>query len=479
MSSARIIFKNTSVLFIAQIITYIIGFFITMYTARYLGAEGFGIISLALSITGIFGFFSDLGLITLMIRDLSRDQALKNKYISNLSLMKLFLAFLMLGLMALTVNLFGYSTEIMYVIYLITFSAIISGFGGILNGVFQSFEKMEYISINSVLNSVLMLSGTIIGISYQLDILYFACIYVISNLLVLISSILLYVWKFSLPKLEIDLSFWKPTLQESWPFGVTGLFVNIYYWIDAVILSIMVGTIVVGWYNAAYRLIMVFSFIPIVLNMAIFPVMSKFYMHSEDSFRFIYERYFKYMTIIGIPLGIGTTLLADKIILLVYGSQYTPAIIALQILIWANVFIFMSGAFARVLEVSNRQLILTKITAICAVLNIILNLILIPKFSYIGASVVTVLTELVAMILGIRIITKIGYALSSRELKNLIKSIIASLIMGLFITLIRENNLFLIILLATGIYLVVLYIIRIFDDEDVKIIRMILKLNEN
>ena len=47
--------KNTSVLFVAQMITYVLGFFTTMYMARYLGAEGFGIISLALSITGIFG----------------------------------------------------------------------------------------------------------------------------------------------------------------------------------------------------------------------------------------------------------------------------------------------------------------------------------------------------------------------------------------------------------------------------------------
>jgi len=394
MASIRTIAKNAGALFVGLIIYNVLGFFITMYTARYLGATGFGILSLALSITGIFAVFSDLGLSTLMIRDVARDKSLTDRYVTNVSILKILLAGLTFGLVALTVTVLGYPKLISTVIYLITVSTVLNAFATVLTAVFQANEKMEYMSVNYILTGVLLTVGTAIGIYYGLDVVYFAYVYVVSSLFVLIPTTIIYLWKFSLPELELDLSFWRPVLKEAWPFGVTGLLVNIYYWVDSVILSVLIGTEVVGWYNAAYKLIVVILFIPSVLNMTIFPVMSRLYVKSEDSLRYVYEKYFKYMAIIAIPMGVGTTLLANKIILLIFGSQYTPSVVALQILIWSSVIIFLSGAFTILVQTSNKQMVVTQITAVNVVLNVVLNLILIPHFSYIAASVVTVVTEL-------------------------------------------------------------------------------------
>jgi len=474
MTTARRIAKNTSVLFIAQITSYLLGFFITLYTARYLGANGFGILSIALSITGIYGVFADMGLSTLMIRDISRDKTFTDKYITNIAVMRIFLVLLMVGLIVVTVNIIGYNPVQNTVIYLITLSTIITAFAAILTSVFQANEKMEYLSINIIFNSVLMLAGTLIGIYYHLDIIYFAAIYVISSAIVLILTSIIYAWKFSLPKIEFDLSFWKPKLKEAWPFGITGLFMNIYFMIDSIILSIMVNNAVVGYYSAAYRLIIVLLFVPIILNVVIFPVMSQFYVTSKDYLRLAYEKYFKYATILGIPLGVGTTLLADKIILLIYGTQFLPSIIALQILVWSTVLIFLSSAFARLLEVSNKQLVLTKITAFNAVINIILNILLIPKFSYIGASFVTVFTEISSLIIVIKVITTMGYGLTRKDLLAIIKVIAASFVMAVFIIIFNNWNLFLLIISSTVIYMLTLFLMKGFDDEDIEIIRSIL-----
>lgn len=455
-------------------ITYVLGFFITMYTARYLGAERFGILSLALSITGIFSVFGDLGLGTLMVRDIARDKSLTNRYVTNFAIIKVAFVCLMFGLVVLTVSIINYSKLVDTIIYLITISVALNAFGGILTAVFQANEKMEYLSVNYILNSILMFLGTVIGIYYGFDIIYFALLYVISNALVLVPTFLIYVWKFSLPKIEIDLSLWKPSIKEAWPFGVTGLLVNIYYWVDSVILSIMVGTEVVGWYNASYKLIVVLLFIPSVLNVVIFPVMSKLYTTSKDSLRLVYVKYFKYMTILGIPIGVGTTLLADKIILLIFGNQYSPSIIALQILVWSSVIIFMSGAFTILLQTSNKQMVITKITGINVILNIILNLILIPHFSYIGASVATILTELSALIFVLKATYDLGYQLPKKELMNMPKIIFASIIMGIFLIYMKNLNLLILILTAIVIYFLTLYIIKGFDDEDYILIKNIL-----
>ena len=203
MTTARRIAKNTSVLFIAQITSYLLGFFITMYTARYLGVSGFGIISLGISITAIYGVFADMGLSTLMIRDISRDKSFTNKYITNIAVIRVLLVILMVGLVAITVNLIGYNQITTSVIYLLTLSTIITAFGSILTSVFQANEKMEYLSINIVFNSVLMLAGTLIGIYYHLNVIYFASVYVFSSSIILVQTILIYLWKFSIPKIDL------------------------------------------------------------------------------------------------------------------------------------------------------------------------------------------------------------------------------------------------------------------------------------
>ncbi|MCE7698134.1 MAG: oligosaccharide flippase family protein [Methanobacterium paludis] len=108
MTTVKTLAKNTTVLFIANIISYLLGFFTTLYTARYLGVEGFGVLSLALAFTGIFNVFTDLGLSTLTIREVSRNKSLANKYIGNTTVMKIFFAVLTLVLTFLTVKLLGY-----------------------------------------------------------------------------------------------------------------------------------------------------------------------------------------------------------------------------------------------------------------------------------------------------------------------------------------------------------------------------------
>lgn len=76
MNTIQRIAKHTGVLLVSQIASYILGFFFVMYTARYLGAEGFGILSFALAFTGIFGVFADLGLRQLTVREVARDKTL-------------------------------------------------------------------------------------------------------------------------------------------------------------------------------------------------------------------------------------------------------------------------------------------------------------------------------------------------------------------------------------------------------------------
>ena len=475
MTTARRIAKNTTLILIAQIVTYILGFFITIYTIRYLGVGNFGILSLALSITGIFIIFTDLGLGTLIVREIARDKSVTDKYISNILLMKVLLTILTLGLIILTVTILGYSPVVKNVIYIITFSIMIGTFTTFLSAIFQANEKMLHLSISNILTSVAMFVGTFVGIYYKLDLNFFAFIYLISNTLIFIYILIVYLRTFSLPRLEIDLSFWKPTLKEAWPFGITGLSGMLYTYIDSIMLSVFQGTEAVGFYSIAYRIMLIMLFIPNAVNLAIFPVMSQFYTHSKDSLKLVHERYFKYMIMLGIPIGAGITILADKIILLIFGQGFTQSIIVLQILIWTIVLTFAGASFVQLLVSTNKQLVITKISGICVVFNIIINLILIPKYSYIGASFATLLTEILLVGYIIYACYKLGYGIDSKVVINdLSKVLIATSIMSAAIWYFNGLNLFILVIVGIFIYFICLYLVKGIDEEDIYLVKKIL-----
>jgi len=330
---------------------------------------------------------------------------------------------------------------------------------------------MEYQSLGQILSSVLMLLCSLLVISQGFDIVGFAWIYFTVSMIVLGYVFAVCAWKFVLPKIEIDWSFWKPTIKEALPFGLSCIFITIYYWIDSVMLSLMKGNEVVGWYNVSYRLIAILIFIPGIINITFFPSMSRFHISSQSSLRLMCEKYLKSMLVIGIPIGVGTTLLADRIIFLIFNIGYIQSIIALRILIWATVFTFANAAFVRLFESIDKQVFVTKITGTSMVVNIIFNLLLIPKFSYIGASVAKVITEFTVVTLVFVFAYKIGYGIRSKQLGEIVsKVIITSLIMGIFIWYFKSLNLLMLVPLATLLYFGMLYMIRGIDEDDIQLL---------
>lgn len=475
MTTVKKIAKNTSLLLISQVISYILAFFYMIYIARYLGADGFGILSFALAFTGILSIFADLGLNTLTVREVARDKSLTNQYFSNVFLIKIIFCILTFGLMALIINLLGYSLETINVVYLVGLSVIFTAISGFFNSIFQAHEKMEYQSLGLVLQNFLMFIGVLIIINFGFGIIGFAFIYFISSLISLFYILIVYFWKFPPGNVEIRRNFWKPTIKESLPFGLTTIFATVYVWIDSVMLSLMQGNEAVGLYNAAYRIVIVLLFIQSVSSISIFPTMSKFYISSKNSLKITVEKYFKFMFIISIPIGIIVMVLSDKIILFIFGVQYENSILPLQILVWATVFTFIYTAFVQMFLSTNKQFIITKITALCMIINIILNLIFIPQFSYIGASFVTVITEFTVLALVFKSYSKIGYGISRKQSKLMIKVIIASLIMGLFIFYFKELEIYLLLLFAIILYITLILLTKCIDKDDVNLIQVLIK----
>lgn len=463
--------RNSTVFMISQIGSYVLGFFYLISVTRYLGVEGFGILSFAISLCGILGICTDLGLNTLATREVARDISISNKFLNHVFTMKLGLSIITFLLIAVIINALGYSTKVIEVVYLIALSVLAGNLSGTIYCILRAHENIIYESMGQILSSTLMLIGAVLAIKINADVVYFAGTYAISSVFILIYSLVICSKCFGIPKIKFNIHFWKNIIFQALPFGLTGIFVTVYYWIDSVMLEVMKGNEIVGWYNAAYRLIIVLLFIPTTLNVVIFPLMVKYHTTSKEYFFYLFEKYFKYISMVGIPIGVGTTLLANQIILAIFGEGYQNSSIALQILVWSSVFIFSGGAFARVLECSNQQAIITKITCFCMIENIVLNLLTIPRYSYIGSSFATLVTELTACILGVVACSKIGYKLPNKIIEDLAKMIFASILMGTFVIYFESLNLIILIPLAAVFYFILLVVLNTFQKDDVEVLK--------
>ena len=241
-------------------------------------------------------------------------------------------------------------------------------------------------------------------------------------------------------------------------------------------LTTLVGDYATGIYNATYKLVTVLTLFYSTYTAVIFPVMSKYYKNDESLLLISFEKSIKYLMLVMIPLAVATAFYSGDIIHLIYGHEYDAASSVLTILIWTVCLLFISGACNTLLNASHKEVSVTKIYAVAAVFNIVLNIFMIPHFSYNGAALTTVLSDVLIVIIQAYVIYKLGHRPNRKLYSDLGKIIIGSGILGI-ILYILNLNMWVAIPVSIIIYLAITYLLRVFDDDDKYVIKEILGKN--
>ena len=186
---------------------------------------------------------------------------------------------------------------------------------------------------------------------------------------------------------------------------------------------------------------------------------------------------FYYLFVLALPIAVGITMASQRIILFVYGNSFENSTISLQILVWALLFIFVNYIIGNLLNSIDKQILFTYTTGFCAILNIGLNFLLIPRYSYIGAAIATVLTELVNFIILFSLISKEGYNLP--RLAQLLKPVLASFLMGILLLYTKEYHLFIIVPLSAVFYFSIMFLMKGIGKEEINLVRLLLKNDKN
>ncbi len=476
MALLNSIFKNFSMVFLSDLAGRVLFFFLILSIARFLGAEGLGYYSFVFAFVGLFVLFNDLGLSTLLVREVSRGHSSAQKYLSNILSIKIILGVLTFAASAIAIFVAEDRPFIIYAVLIASLAMFFSSMKDSFLSVFQSFERMTFIASIRAIESFLIVAFSIeallLGYGILAITLVFLCIYFLTFVASLIA-----VRRIVELRLSADFAIWKRFLMQSSPFWLTGLFMAIYFRIDTVMLGMMRSYAETGIYNAAYRLLDALYIIPGAFIAVLYPVMSRLHITGRKLLEEVYRRAFSYLLITALPMAVGATFLAERIMAFVYGSNFSAdihsAAIGLQILIWAEVFIFLSSVSGHLLNSINRQLVFTITAASAAGANVLLNLYFISRWGYIGAALTTVMTEFGVLVSLFYLVRRGGYRIGF--FKPFLKAVVASAVMVPVIYFLLWMHLIAIVAVSAAVYFLMIFVLKGFEKQDVDVVKGYLK----
>jgi O-antigen/teichoic acid export membrane protein len=390
--------KNTGVILFGNSVTSLIDFIVIVYLARFLGTEGFGLYSFIFTYVTFFQILGNLGTQRIVIRELVRKKDLSEKIVGNFLILKTLLSLFAIAVALIFANLLGYSDDERHLIYLasvilFTNSAKIPFFS-----LFNANLRMEYTAISQMIRRIIFSLLILVIIFLKGGIEHIILGAILADAITFFVSYR-FSRKFAKIGWQFDLVLIKKILKASLPLAFTQVFFIIYYRIDVLMLSVMRSFKEVGYYSAAYKPLDGSMIIPIAVSTAIFPVMTKHFKESRESFYEVYEQSFRVLLTLALPIAIYTTVYAEEIIKILYGAEFLPASRALKIMMWSGVFLFIRPTFNAALISMDRELSTSYITGFSALFNVVSNFIMIPRYGFFGASVTTLLTQAIEIIL--------------------------------------------------------------------------------
>lgn len=394
-------FKNTSWLFGEKILRMVVGLFVGIWVARYLGPEQFGLFSYAGSFVGLFTAIATLGLDGIVVRELVKDETRRDELVGTAFWMKLVGAVAVLAILAIAIQFTSNDRYTNILVFIIASATIFQAFN-VIDFYFQSKVLSRYVVFANVISLFLSSIVKIVLILYEAPLIAFAWTVLFDSFVLAMGFIYFYIKTNSTLKIK-NLKFNKLTavnlLRDSWPLILSGIVISIYMKIDQVMIKEMLDAEAVGQYAAAVRLSEAWYFIPMVIASSLFPAIINAKAQSEELYYARLQKLYDLMVWMAIAIALPLTFLSDWVINLLYGEQYSQAGNVLMIHIWAGVFVFLGVASGKWFMAENLQMLSFWRTFNGMVINVILNFVLIPKYGIQGAAVATLLSYFMAGLL--------------------------------------------------------------------------------
>lgn len=390
--------SNSSWIMAEKILNMGIAFFVTIFVARYLGPEQFGILSYAISLVALFASAGHMGLGGLVVREIVKRPDQRAETLGTTFGLK-FLGFL-IGFLLLIV--FAFLTEEIgstgFWVMIIVASSMLFQSSSVISFWFEAHVQAKYSSIANTL-AVLMSSALKIALVFSgTGLLLFAFASVVQAAVIAVILVVFY-HRFA----NISLSEWKVSFQrakellsQGWVIFLGSIFAVVYLKIDQIMLKWLVGAEEVGVYAVAASLSEAWYFVPVAIVASFFPRLIKLRESNEAQYSLRLQQLFDLLFILALIVAIAVTLFSKPIILLFFGEAYRDSAMILTIHIWAALFIFMRALFSKWILIEDALMFSLITQGFGALANVGFNLLLIPHYGGEGAAIATLISYAMA-----------------------------------------------------------------------------------
>lgn len=388
----RKVIKNVYWAVLGKVVNIISGLLVGILVARYLGPEQFGVMNYVISYVMLFSVFAAFGLDGIEIRELSKNNAIKETILGTAFSIRLLFAAITVVLILSTLMLFESNAFTFTMVMVYSLSLILSALNVIRN-YFTSIVLNEYVVKTEI-------SRTLIGSGIKVLLLLCHCSltwFIVASTFdfVLIGGGYLYSYRKragSICAWAVDIDIARMLIKEAFPMLLSGTAVIIYQKINAVMIRNMMDNASVGQFSVAAKITELAIFIPMVIAQTVTPLLVKAHQENPAHYREKRQQFMDLMVWSAVVMALAMSVMADPLIRFLYGFSYLNAIPVLQIMAWKAVFVALFGASGQLIIIENLQRYAVVRNIIGCIVSVLFNFLLIPVWGIVGSAIATVLT---------------------------------------------------------------------------------------
>lgn len=428
----------------------VISFILVLMVSRYMGVEGLGKYSLILSYTAIFGTLASMGLSDLCVREVARDNSQAHMYLVNAVAMGTAASLVSMIAMNAMVLAMGYEKDLIWAAIVCSLSIPASTAIVFMEAIFRSLEKSFFVACTFVIENVVRVAVCVTLLLFGYGVMELFAAILATRIFGMMLMFGFYVRMVGFPTEAIEGTVLRFLMSEAPTFASIAIFSTIHLSIDQIMLSKLQGLESVGLYSAADRLLSISKTMPVAFSAALLTFFSREHYSSTGDIRSLCVDSLRLTAVAVFPVVVGTCVLADRFVELLYGSQFAEAGSILRVHMVSLIPFSTVNILAQVLIATNNQRVDLAINIMAALVNIVLNFALIPFFGTMGAVVATLATILLFNQAQYWYIKKRLFSLPM--LNSMTKPLVASLIMGGCTFLLKDQSVIIPIVVSVAVY---------------------------
>ncbi|MFC1622356.1 flippase [Patescibacteria group bacterium] len=401
------VLNNTIYQIIGKVTTMSITILATIVITRVYGRASFGEFSLMQSWPALFFIIVDFGINAIATRELSKDFSKAGKYLGNIFLIRSFFAGFLIMLLTIVLLAFPYSKNLIFGIRLSLFLIFTQSLFTSMNIIFQTKLRYDYSTISLISGYTVVLASILLFSHLKLHVMWISFSYVVGGLITFFVGTR-FLGKLGVkPEFRIDPKLWKFLFASALPLGIMFIFSQMSFKEDEFLLSFLKlpinynlsNTESVAVYSLPYKVFEVALVVPTFFMNAMFPVMVKNMQESKEKLKSSFLKTIYILASFGVLAGIIGVVLSPIVINILGGEEFNQSILVLRILVSGLILFYLSQPISWLIVTLGKQIYLPFIYLCVAGVNLTLNLIFIPKYSFHAAAIVTHVSEFLILIM--------------------------------------------------------------------------------